>query len=377
MDFARRDHQAQVVDRVAYVASFADMARRAGDTYLLGYRVTDVSSNDEFATIQLSGESEKRTLTGRALVLASGFGSELAGQLGLGKAGDYVTGVQAEVLAPDIDEIHVYFGQDIAPGFFAWLVPTSGGRVLVGLLSRHHGQLHLEKLLLRLQVEGKVKAITKEAARWGVPLRPPARTFGERVLAIGDAAGQVKPTTGGGMCYALLASEVAADVLHRGFCLNELSASQLSHYEKEWKSLLSQEMKIGYSTRRAFENLDDRQIDFVMHTIAGNGIYKELADSRSVSFDWHSGVIMKLMGQPILGKALSLFNPVLASLASHPQIPLDCIYPRLGPSSISQDPQPHPQVSRSGRHSSALDIVASWMHQIGPPLSLHATRPLW
>ena len=289
VDFARRDHQAQVVDRVAYVASFADMARRAGDTYLLGYRVTDVSSNDEFATIQLSGESEKRTLTGRALVLASGFGSELAGQLGLGKVGDYVTGVQAEVLAPDIDEIHVYFGQDIAPGFFAWLVPTSGGRVLVGLLSRHHGQLHLEKLLLRLQVEGKVKAITKEAARWGVPLRPPARTFGERVLAIGDAAGQVKPTTGGGIYYALLASEIAADVLHRGFCLNELSASQLSHYEKEWKSLLSQEMKIGYSARRAFENLDDRQ-----------------------------GVIMKLMGQPILGKALSLFNPVLASLASHP-----------------------------------------------------------
>ena len=289
VDFARRDHQAQVVDRVAYVASFADMARRAGDTYLLVYRVTDVSSNDEFATIQLSGESEKRTLTGRALVLASGFGSELAGQLGLGKVGDYVTGVQAEVLAPDIDEIHVYFGQDIAPGFFAWLVPTSGGRVLVGLLSRHHGQLHLEKLLLRLQVEGKVKAITKEAARWGVPLRPPARTFGERVLAIGDAAGQVKPTTGGGIYYALLASEIAADVLHRGFCLNELSASQLSHYEKEWKSLLSQEMKIGYSARRAFENLDDRQ-----------------------------GVIMKLMGQPILGKALSLFNPVLASLASHP-----------------------------------------------------------
>ena len=318
VDFVRKDVEAQVVDRVAYVASFADKARQAGATYFLGCRVTDVSSDGDHATVQITDEATRRTLQGRALVLASGFGPELTGQLGLGKVGDFVTGVQAEVLAPCVDEIHVYFGQSVAPGFFAWLVPTSGGKALIGLLGRHQGNFHLEKLILKLQAEGKITEVTKEPSRWGIPLRPLARTFGDRQLVVGDAAGQVKPTTGGGIYYALLASEIAADTLHNAFRRNDLSASRLSAYEKEWKALLSRELEIGYSARRLFEILKDSQIDFLMHTIASNGIYKDLVDSQAVSFDWHSGVITKVMDHPILSKTLSFINPLLASLSSRP-----------------------------------------------------------
>ena len=323
VDFAKQDVQAHVVDRVAYVASFAAMACEAGATYLLGYRVTDVSSDGECTSVQivptpgLTDESERRTLRARALVVASGFGSKLTGQLGLGMVGDFVTGVQAEVLAPDIEEVHVYFGRGIAPGFFAWLVPTSGGKALVGLLSRNRGHVHLENLMLKLQADGMVTEVTKEPTRWGIPLRPLARTFGERLLVVGDAAGQVKPTTGGGIYYSLLASEIAADTLHKAFSRNDLSTSQLSHYEKEWKALLSHELETGYYARRLFEVLKDCQIDFLMHTIASNGIYSELADSRTLSFDWHSGVISKVMSHGLVGKALTFINPLLATLASH------------------------------------------------------------
>ena len=43
-----------------------------------------------------------------------------------------------------------------------------------------------------------------------IPLVPLCRTFGERVLVIGDAAGLTKPTTGGGIYYSLLSAELAA-----------------------------------------------------------------------------------------------------------------------------------------------------------------------
>ena len=315
LDFVRQDVQAQVVDRVGYVASFADMARRAGATYLLGHRVTDVSYQGEYVSIQLVDEMERRTLRARALVLASGFGSELTGQLGLGRLGDFVTGFQAEVLATHIDQIQVYFGHDISPGFFAWLVPTSGSKALVGLLARQHGQVHLDNFMLKLREEGKITAVTKGPSRWGIPLKSLRRTFGERVVVVGDAAGQVKPTTGGGIYYALLASEIAADTLHQAFCRNDLSASQLSSYEKEWKALLSRELTIGYHARRLFEVLKDSQIDLLMRTIARNGIFKELVDSRSMSFDWHSRLIIGVMGHPLLTKTLSVINPLLATLS--------------------------------------------------------------
>ena len=133
VDFGAKEVWAHVVDRVAYVASFAEKAQRAGARYLLGDRVVDVSIDGDHASVRLTDEMEGRTLRSRALVVASGFGSELTGQLGLGRVGDFATGVQAEVVAPGADEIHVYFGRGIAPGFFAWLVPTSGGRAPGGV----------------------------------------------------------------------------------------------------------------------------------------------------------------------------------------------------------------------------------------------------
>ena len=115
--------------------------------------------------VQVANGSGPRTLKARALVLASGFGSDLTGQLGLGRAGDFVTGVQAEVMAPGIEDVHVYFGQGVAPGFFAWMTPTFGGRALVGLLCRKRGLGHLDKLILRLQTEGKVTEVTRPPAK--------------------------------------------------------------------------------------------------------------------------------------------------------------------------------------------------------------------
>ena len=315
IDFARRDVQAHVIDRVAYVESFADKARSAGASYKLGQRVTHVKADEYRATVHLSDGPDRSTLHARALVLACGFGSSLSTQLGLGRVGDYATGVQAEVSAPEGGEMQVYLGRDVAPEFFAWFVPTAEGKALVGLLSRRNGQPHLESLIHKLQMEGKVQNVIRGPARWGLPLRPLSKTFGDRLLVVGDAAGQVKPTTGGGIHYALMASEIAADALHNGLRHNDLSTLTLGQYELQWKALLAKEMDTGYSARLAFESLEDVQIDALMRTMSTNGLYKYLANSRAISFDWHSGVILKLLSHPLFSKALKLVNPLLAAFA--------------------------------------------------------------
>ncbi len=274
-----------------------------------------MSPKDDHMSVQLTDEREKRTLRAKALVLTSGFGSELNGQLGLGRVGDYVTGFQAEVVAPGIDRIRVYFGQDIAPGFFAWVVPTSGDRALIGLLGRQQGQVHLEKLILKLEEAGEITEVTKGPSRWGIPRKPLPKTYGDRLVVVGDAAGQVKPTTGGGIYYALLASGIAAEALDRGFRHNDLSAGQLSSYERQWKGLLSRKMKVGYQARRLFEVLKDCQIDLFMSAVARNGIYKEVVESRSLSFDWHSSLILKVIAHPFLFKTLSIINSLMATLS--------------------------------------------------------------
>ena len=305
---------ARVVDRVAYVSSFADQAREAGAEYLLGRRVARLEQHTDRVSVITEGD----VIEARALVLAAGFGSQLNRQLGLGEPSDYVVGVQGLVKTEGVDEVEVHLGREVAPGFFAWLVPTKFGYALAGLLVRKNALEHFDQFISDRQAEGKITEVLGKPACWGIPLRPLRKTYSDRVLVVGDAAGQVKPTTGGGIFYSLLASEIASSALVQALEEDKLSANRLGAYQKEWKTLLSNELEVGYSARRVFEYLGDNQITSLINQASVNGFVAELAYSPDVSFDWHSSMIGKIMGHPTLGIVLRLANPLLARMAKSP-----------------------------------------------------------
>jgi len=305
---------ARVVNRVAYVSSFADRARDAGAEYTLGRRVARVEQRkDRVSVVTDDGVSEAR-----ALVLAAGFGSQLNRQLGLGEASDYVVGVQALVETDGVDEVEVYLGRHVAPGFFAWLVPTKPGFALAGLLVRKNAPERFAEFVAARRLDGKIVGTVSKPVCWGIPLRPLRKTYAERVMVVGDAAGQVKPTTGGGIFYSLMASEIASGALDQALRDDDLTANRLRSYQKDWKDLLSNELEVGYSARRAFEFLGDSHISSLVSQAGKNGFPAELANSPDVSFDWHSSMIGKIMGHPTLGGVLRLVNPLLARMARTP-----------------------------------------------------------
>ena len=306
---------ARVVDRVAYVSSFADQAREAGAEYLLGRRVSRLEQHNDRVSVITEGD----VIEARALVLAAGFGSQLNRQLGLGEPSDYVVGVQGLVKTEGVDEVEVHLGRDVAPGFFAWLVPTKPGYALAGLLVRKNALEHFDQFISDRQTEGKITEVLGKPVCWGIPLRPLRKTYSDRVLVVGDAAGQVKPTTGGGIFYSLLASEIASGALEQALEEDKLSANRLGAYQKEWKTLLSNELEVGYSARRVFEYLGDSHISSLINQASANGFVAELAYSPDVSFDWHSSMIGKIMGHPTLGIVLRLANPLLARMAKSPE----------------------------------------------------------
>ena len=282
----------------------------------MGHRVTHVSVNDQEVAIQSTNGHDRRTFRAKAAIIASGFGSNLPKRLGFGTIGDFTIGVQAEVATQGVNEVEVYLGEKVAPGFFGWLVPTSQDRALWGLLSRHNAAAHLETLLSRLRARSKVQELVKENKRWGIPLRPLARTYGTRVIVVEDAAGQTKPTTGGGIYYSLLSADIAVESLHKAFLLNDLSSSQLSDYEKRWKALLAKELRIGYYARRLYEMLGDQQIEYLLKTVAVNGIHEELINTPELSFDWHGELILKAMRFKTLNRVVRSIRPIAAAFRS-------------------------------------------------------------
>jgi len=304
----REGNQACIINRPALDLAMASKAQGRGAQYILNSPVWDIEVGDNGVTVKANRQGEKSNFKARAAVIASGFGSGLTERLGLGKASDFVMGAQTEVPVTGIDEVEVYFGDKIAPSFFAWLVPTSPGKALVGLLSRRNPGLYLRKLLTSLLAEGKIVSADGTLNYGGIPLKPLKRTYGERLIVVGDAAGQVKPTTGGGIYYGLLCADTAANILKEALESNDLSAKNLSRYQRGWKKKLGRELRTGYWSRKLYERLSDGQIDRIFAIIESSGIDRALLEAEDLSFDWHGEIVLRLLGHRAVAKALEMIK---------------------------------------------------------------------
>jgi len=311
----REETQACIVDRAAFDQAMASKAQGKGADYQLNTRVEDIAFKDDRVGVEAARQGERSKFEARAVVIAAGFGSPLVKRLGLGQVSNFVVGAQAEVGTIGVEEVEVYFGQEIAPGFFAWLVPTSPQTALVGLLSRYRPGFYLRKLMSSLLAQGKIVSAEAELSYGGIPLKPLARTFGDRLLVVGDAAGQVKPTTGGGIYFGLLCADIAADTLHRALANNDLSARGLASYERGWRRKLGRELKVEYYARMFYERLTDRQIDRLFDIIKSKGIDEALLKADDLSFDWHGEAVLRVLRHRAISKAVELMK-IPFSLAS-------------------------------------------------------------
>jgi digeranylgeranylglycerophospholipid reductase len=287
--------QAGIVNRPLFDRWLAGQAVSEGAKYLMNCDVKQVNVTPEWVEIEYQKAKSRGKIQARAVVLACGFNSSLVKQLGLGQPGYVVTGVQAEVETKHLQEIEVYFNQTLAPGFFAWLAPTLPGKALAGLMTRESPGQHLKVWLNELAAKEKIKKANYTVKYNGIPLKTLTATVLVRVLVVGDAAGQVKPTTGGGIYFGLLCADLAADTLHKAILTGDYSFKSLSGYEKEWRDQLQSELKREYWARRAYQLLSNRQIDSLFKTIQLNGIVDSLLKEEYASFDNHGSLLIKAL----------------------------------------------------------------------------------
>ena len=300
----RQEPQAAIVNRPALNLVLATRARDRGAEYITGCRVSGIEFGQNDVKVEVVHQGERVNLEARSVVITGGFNPGLVAEAGLGRFADSVMGAQAEVGTTGVDEVEVYCGGEVAHSFFAWLVPTSPDRALVGLLSRRTPGHYLEKLITSLVAEGKITPADVDLSYGGVPLKPLSRTYGNRMLVVGTAAGQVKPTTGGGIYFGLLAADIAANTLEQALKADTLSARYLAGYQRTWKRKLGRELRRGYRARKIYEMLNDRQIDKIFDLIISSGITEELAQAEDLSFDWHGQVISRALTHGVFLKAV-------------------------------------------------------------------------
>jgi len=192
----RPETQACIINRQAFDNEMAERARVKGVRFQLNTKVNNIYRKEDRVVVETEANGETGQIEARAMVLTTGFNDSLVKRAGFGQTAYFTAGAQAEVQGIGLNEVEVYLDQKLAPGFFGWLVPTAEGRCLAGLMSRKSPGYYLREWITQLVERGKISPGQYKIRYGGIPLKPLARTFGERLLAAGDAAGQVKPTTG-------------------------------------------------------------------------------------------------------------------------------------------------------------------------------------
>jgi geranylgeranyl reductase family protein len=287
--------QAYVVNRLLLDKAIASKAQSQGAQYFFSSPVIDIIPEKDSIQVETLCSGAREIFSARVVVLANGFKPRLPWKLGLGNIKSFLVGAQAEIEVKSVDEFEVYFGQEVAPGAFAWLVPTSTNKAYVGLLATSQAKLHLQKFLNNLIGQGRITSREVEIEQKAVPVGTLARSYGERVLVIGDAAGQVKPTTGGGIYFGHLGARIAVEVLDGAINSDNLTAGQLSRYQKRWKAKMGKELSRGYWARWAYAKLSDRQIEGIFNMFDSDGMAEALLNSDKFSFDWHSRLILTVL----------------------------------------------------------------------------------
>ena len=300
--------QAVVVDRGRFDHVLGEQALSAGASFLLGTRVERVSVRDDSIRISARCLGEPAAFRASLVIAATGVDDTITEQLGLAaRSGPCIFGAQLFAETGDLNRVEVHFGRDVAPGGFAWAVPANGHGCRVGLVSRAQPQPLLEGFAERLEARGAIRSNGARMRCRAVPSGPRTPSYGERVLVIGDAAGQVKATTSGGIYYGLLGAEAAVAAADRALRLGDVSADQLSGYEAEWTGRIGAEQRMGRVLRRMQGALSDRDMDSLFWLAKRTGLPRMLS---RLHFDWHTEGILTLLwrelaGTPVAGESES------------------------------------------------------------------------
>lgn len=260
-----------VVNRVGLERYLALEAGRRGAELQLGTRVIDVSRGYNGARA-LKVKRGARTEEWRAKIVldAEGYAAILSRQVGLPAPSMSMAVYGAHAIvegAEDLqqDFVEVYYGRRVAPGFYAWIIPTRDGRAKVGLASNVGStRRYLRYFMREHPVASKKLRNCRILYEMYYPITlggAVQRSYADGFMTIGNAASQVKPTTGGGIIFGMLsgrhAAEVALNALAKGTCL----APMLSPYEKLWRGELGFDLDAMLWIRRALNGLSDERFD--------------------------------------------------------------------------------------------------------------------
>ncbi len=290
IDYSYGKPFANIIERSVFDKELKQKAMSKGAEIYFRRYVSDLYIEQDSVQVFIKKEDNSiEEYRAKVVVLATGVNTALSKKAELGYPVRFTKAIQQVVEIQDVHPLTIFVGNEISDSAFAWLIPTYPGKYKIGLMAEDNCITRFKKFMAKYFPEIKyAKPQVKPIVQGAVP-----RSFAHRAIVVGEAAGQVKTTTGGGIYWGLLCSEIACDVIKGAFKKNKFDAETLSLYERRWKDLILSEINTGFIVKKLCSYLNDNQIEHIIQVLKSDGLIDFIR--KNAVFDWHGKALFNLL----------------------------------------------------------------------------------
>ena len=307
---------AYVIDRVAYDNFLFDRAVECGAEFI-NQKVIGVKSKDGITCLS-SGQKIKS----KVIIGCDGYNSLLSKSMG-----NIQRNFPASQMLVEIDDndmamfrnskedtcnyVDTCLSDDILPGFL-WVIPLKGNQYRVGLFSNRNHKIQND--VLRRFLDSNFEYEIIEKYKGFIPVFDDKNKLVEnRLILIGDAAAQVKPTSGGELLIAFDACRMACRHVADAIANDDMAI--LKGYESEFRNKYLKEFNYQFKVQKTLDLLCDDDLDHLFLKLRENDCEKLICEygdmdtqSKLVKEFIKRGLIFKIVPTFLFKKVTKIFG---------------------------------------------------------------------
>ena len=258
---------ALAIDRSRFDQEIIKKAKEKGVKIFLENNVLSAQKIENHIEVKTSKNYDFKC---KLLIGSDGPYSKVRDRFSLPEPKELLRGIGAEITDCDIDPdfVEIFLGKNIAPGFFAWIIPinSEGTKARIGLCISREAPKPPKQYFSNFFNNKTFSDFIKNAKitnKFGgiIPLGALKKTYDSNVLLAGDAAAQVKPTSGGGIYTGLVCAKHCSNVSIDALEKSNFNSQFLKKYHKLWSADIGRELNLGMKFRKIFKNFSDKQFD--------------------------------------------------------------------------------------------------------------------
>ena len=301
-----QENVAYVIDRIAYDQFLLNRATENG-VDLINQKVVDVDTEEGITYF-----SNNQFITSKIIIACDGHSSKIASKIGNEQKSYHASQMLVSIDDENMgnfrksdkkkdDYVDTFLSEEILPGFL-WIIPLENNTYRVGLFS-NQSHKNQDVTLMDLLNENFEYEILERYKGFIPFFNDKNQLVKDRVIMVGDAASQIKPTSGGGLLIAFDSCKISSKYVLEAIKNDDINI--LEGYQKEFNDKYLKEFSYQFKVQKTLNLLNDDDLDYLFEKLKRNDCERIISEYGDM--DNQSALVKEFIKRGLIFKIIPTF----------------------------------------------------------------------